>query len=436
MSGEGEGQRDSLSDLPLVIAGRYKLTKKIGEGPVAHVYEGIDQQGGGSVAIKVDTHSSPGQVSPFLPEFLALEALEGTVGVPRAYRFQDAREGQYGVLVTELLGPNLGRLRELCGGKFSVKTVCLIAKQTITLLQSIHEKAYVHRYLSPSSLLLGRPGTRSRANDLIYIVGFGFARVFSADTTTGPQASGSAPLSWAAVDEFGTAGSSRKEDLDSLGYILAYFLREDSWEDIIRGVETGDPLAPTKASGSRVFDGFPEQFGTFMKYVQDLQHAVTPNYDYLRELFDWVLEEINERDDGVYDWNLLNDGKGWDASEAEADRTSRDSFLDRFQRPATSGPGETGSRSPPRSFLDFSAMDTPSPLARSSRPNGKSGVGDCGKESSPKNNRWYKPVWKRAKPKRAPNATSSAHTDASEPHIQSGGIRRTQIAAAKLRQVS
>jgi casein kinase 1 len=36
----------------------------------------------------------------------------------------------------------------------------------------------------------------------------------------------------------------------------------------------------------------------------------TPDYDFLRELFNKVLRRMGDSDDGVYDWMLLNNGKG------------------------------------------------------------------------------------------------------------------------------
>lgn len=32
----------------------------------------------------------------------------------------------------------------------------------------------------------------------------------------------------------------------------------------------------------------------------------------MKDLFDKVLNTLGEEDDGVYDWMLLNDGKGWE----------------------------------------------------------------------------------------------------------------------------
>ena len=51
-----------------------------------------------------------------------------------------------------------------------------------------------------------------------------------------------------------------------------------------------------------------------MNYVRKLGFEETPDYDFLRELFSKVLKTLNEPEDGVFDWMLLNGGKGWEAN--------------------------------------------------------------------------------------------------------------------------
>lgn len=34
----------------------------------------------------------------------------------------------------------------------------------------------------------------------------------------------------------------------------------------------------------------------------------------MKDLFDKVLNTLGEEDDGIYDWMLLNDGKGWEVN--------------------------------------------------------------------------------------------------------------------------
>jgi hypothetical protein len=74
----------------------------------------------------------------------------------------------------------------------------------------------------------------------------------------------------------------------------------------------GSTRRPTTQDNPR---GFPEEFAIYMNYVRKLGFEETPDYDFLRELFTKVLKTLGEPDDGVFDWMLLNGGKGWEASQ-------------------------------------------------------------------------------------------------------------------------
>lgn len=50
-------------------------------------------------------------------------------GIPQVHHF--GQEGLHNVLVIDLLGPNLEDLFDMCGRKFTIKTVCMAAKQMV-----------------------------------------------------------------------------------------------------------------------------------------------------------------------------------------------------------------------------------------------------------------------------------------------------------------
>ena len=53
------------------------------------------------------------------------------VGIPNVYYF--GQEGLHNILVIDLLGPSLEDLFDYCQRRFSQKTVCMVAKQMVTL---------------------------------------------------------------------------------------------------------------------------------------------------------------------------------------------------------------------------------------------------------------------------------------------------------------
>ena len=50
-------------------------------------------------------------------------------GVPNAYYF--GQEGPDNILCIDLLGPSLEDMFDLCKRRFSVKTVCMVAKEMV-----------------------------------------------------------------------------------------------------------------------------------------------------------------------------------------------------------------------------------------------------------------------------------------------------------------
>ena len=68
-------------------------------------------------------------------------------GIPQIYHF--GQEGLHNILVIDLLGPSLEDLFDMCGRKFSVKTVCMAAKQMVGLSLSA---IYFYLLLIPAAL--------------------------------------------------------------------------------------------------------------------------------------------------------------------------------------------------------------------------------------------------------------------------------------------
>jgi casein kinase 1 len=113
---------------------------------------------------------SPVVVSAFAAVIPNLSSTDTqVVGIPQIYHF--GQEGLHNILVIDLLGPSLEDLFDMCGRKFSIKTVVMTAKQMLSRVQTIHEKNLIYRDIKPDNFLIGRPA--SKAADIIHVVDFG-----------------------------------------------------------------------------------------------------------------------------------------------------------------------------------------------------------------------------------------------------------------------
>ncbi|KAF5955734.1 hypothetical protein HYC85_008590, partial [Camellia sinensis] len=100
--------------------------------------------------------------------------LQGGTGISHVRWF--GVEGDYNVLVMDLLGPSVEDLFNFCSRKLSLKTILMLADQMINRVESVHSKSFLHRDIKPDNFLMGLARR-------VYIIDFGLAKKYR-DTTT------------------------------------------------------------------------------------------------------------------------------------------------------------------------------------------------------------------------------------------------------------
>jgi len=105
-----------------------KLTKRINSGSFGEVFHGINLKTNMEFAVKLEPKNTKHDFLFFeckLIQYLLRDSTAIGKGIPNIY--YSATEGDYNIMVMDLLGPSLEDLFNLCGRKFSIKTTLMIA---------------------------------------------------------------------------------------------------------------------------------------------------------------------------------------------------------------------------------------------------------------------------------------------------------------------
>ncbi|KAG4961467.1 hypothetical protein AAZX31_13G329500 [Glycine max] len=289
------------------VANKFRLGRKIGSGSFGEIYLGTNTQTNEEVAVKLENVKT--KHPQLLYESKLYKILQGGTGIPNVRWF--GVEGDYNVLVMDLLGPSLEDLFNFCTRKLSLKTVLMLADQMINRVEFIHSKSFLHRDIKPDNFLMG---LGRRANQ-VYAIDFGLAKKYR-DTSThqhipyreNKNLTGTAR--YASMNTHLGIEQSRRDDLESLGFVLMYFLRGSlPWQGLKAGTKKQkyERISEKKVSTSieSLCRSYPSEFASYFHYCRSLQFDDKPDYAYLKRLFRDLFIREGFQFDYVFDWTIL-----------------------------------------------------------------------------------------------------------------------------------
>ena len=225
--------------------------------------------------------------------------------IPQVYYY--GIEGENNVLVTDLLGPSLKDLLELCGTKFSLKTTLMIAIELLGTIEFLHSMRVLHRDIKPANMTIGFQNKQNR----IFLIDFGLARKYV--TSSGSHIkyrSGKSMVGTAKYSSLGTSEGieqSRRDDLESFFYVLIYLLKgklpwgEGSYKNKQEFYKEA-LIYKRSLRGPDICSGLPDEFELFFNNVRALDFQQKPDYVYLQSLIKDLFIRQGFIKDYDYDW--------------------------------------------------------------------------------------------------------------------------------------
>ncbi|CAI0473387.1 unnamed protein product [Linum tenue] len=247
------------------VGNKFRLGRKIGSGSFGEIYLGTNVQTNEEVGIKLENVKT--KHPQLLYESKLYKILQGGTGIPNVKWF--GVEGEYNVLVMDLLGPSLEDLFNFCSRKMSLKTVLMLADQMINRVEFVHSKSFLHRDIKPDNFLMG---LGRRANQ-VYVIDFGLAKKYR-DSSTHQHIPYSLP--WQ-----GLRAGTKKQKYEKI-----------SEKKVSTSIEA-------------LCRGYPTEFASYFHYCRSLRFDDKPDYAYLKRLFRDLFIREGFQFDYVFDWTIL-----------------------------------------------------------------------------------------------------------------------------------
>ncbi|MCQ2818611.1 MAG: hypothetical protein MJ252_15185 [archaeon] len=246
------------------------------------------------------------------------------IGIPKLYVYGNVLNEELSkdsevpikddIIISESLGKSLQFLFNKGDKKFKIGTFCNIAVNCIKMLEYIHSKGFIHRNIRPDTFWIGKQ--KNDTHNTIYITNFFYAKqYFTEHLGHIPKVSGKKlvkdPLFCSISAHLGEE-LSRKDDIESLGYVLCYFYKGNLPWFNLKGKTKEDQkkeilLLKINFPEFEIKRNYPQEFFSFFSYLKKIDFADKPNYKKLIGLFEKLARKNNAELEFKFNYNELEE---------------------------------------------------------------------------------------------------------------------------------
>ncbi|GMH72231.1 hypothetical protein TrST_g790 [Triparma strigata] len=319
-----------------LINNKYRITKRVGGGSFGDIYLGVGASGE-KVAVKFEKHGA--RCPQLRHEYKVYRELANAPGFAKVHYF--GTQDSYNLMVMDLLGPSLEDQFNKCGRRFNLKTVLMIADQMLERVELMHSRHLIHRDIKPANFVTDVTGAPSK--NTVYCIDFGLSKRYRHPRTLQhiPAREGRSLTGtprYASINNHLGVEQSRRDDLESIGYVLVYFLKGGlPWQGLkAKSASKKYKLIMEKkqtVSIPALCTGCPNQFAEYLAYCRSLKFEAKPNISYLRGMFRDLFRSQGYTNNMQWDWTRIDnpnfaEGEGEQTEDADVEILNEQPMMD------------------------------------------------------------------------------------------------------------
>ena len=285
-----------FSKKEFIVEGRkFTPRRELGTGACGKVLEVKHEITKQIVAMKFEVENCKDSPT-YKIEVEVYKDIEGGEGIPKMYMYgsiSDKRDRTWHVLVLEKLGKDLWTIFHTCENGLSPLHVVNLALPMIKRIEYLHSKGYIHQDIKPGNFLQGAGAKKN----IIYLSDFGYSEKYEQDESKvkyNLNMVGTMP--YAPIRAHLGKSQSRRDDLESLGYVLMYFMNGGwlPWD-----IYEGDSDEKEKVGKSKmetpieqICPKCPREFYAYLEYVKLYNFEEKPEYKHLYQHFKKLYDQL------------------------------------------------------------------------------------------------------------------------------------------------
>ncbi|TKR82874.1 hypothetical protein L596_016548 [Steinernema carpocapsae] len=292
----------------LIINDRFRVLSNIAHGSYGDIFVGVDmKEPSRKVALKFEK-TIPTYVAESInkesKDYLIYESSiydtllrkdkpqdPDVVGFAKSYG--TFKVGNIRVLILDILGPTIGSLFKYCDRKFSIYTIVNVGIQLIERIKHVHKAGIIHRDLKLENMVMGV----QENSHILHLIDYGLSRRLSDKRIKAQIRKGRlvGTVKYMSINSHKLAEQSRRDDLESIGYVLIELLNGDlPWKGYCNASYARSQVCEyvLRLKETANWERLCPYMAKFMAYVMNLGKDEEPDYDLLIKFIEDVETEV------------------------------------------------------------------------------------------------------------------------------------------------